>query len=96
MRKRRIQIRGITIEDDQGSIGFLTNQAPFNHPTYALKFHKEDRWRLLNFLYGDKLEEYVKEGLEIDGAQHKQWYLYQIADLLNLNISEDLDPGVEP
>lgn len=33
------------------------------------------------------------EGVNIDGGHHKQWYLVQIAQILDLNV-DDVEPGV--
>lgn len=43
-----------------------------------------------------KIGELVKEGLETDGGHHKQWYLYEIARGLDVDILKDTDEGVEP
>lgn len=42
-----------------------------------------------------KISGLIKEGIETDGAHHKQWYLEKIADLLNIDLP-DHDPGVAP
>ncbi len=41
------------------------------------------------------LADLVIAGLNTDGAHHKQWYLYQIAELLGLEL-EECDEGIAP
>lgn len=43
----------------------------------------------------NQVEKLTYEGLHTDGGHHKQWYLYQIAELLGIDLS-DADPGVAP
>jgi len=51
---------------------------------------KEDKDKEL-----DLVVDYVKKALFTDGEHHKQWYLYQIAKLLNIKIN-DVDKGIAP
>lgn len=41
------------------------------------------------------LRMFISEALTTDGAQHKQWYLEQIADRFHLNMPEH-QPGTAP
>jgi hypothetical protein len=44
-----------------------------------------------------KLTKLVTDGLQEDGAHHKQWYLEQIAKLLEIDLKEvTYDEGVAP
>lgn len=46
----------------------------------------------------DKVEKLIRDGLHTDGGHHKQWYLEQIAETLNIDLSneEQWDEGVAP
>ena len=41
-------------------------------------------------------KELIIDALSIDGAHHKQWYLWQIAKALGIELDVDSDPGVAP
>lgn len=41
-------------------------------------------------------EHYLIEALSNESAHHKQWYLWQIAKALGLELDIDADPGVAP
>lgn len=38
---------------------------------------------------------YLERGLTTDGDQHKQWYLYKIAELLGISL-DGIDKGIAP
>jgi hypothetical protein len=42
--------------------------------------------------------ELIRGGLTTDGAHHKQWYLEQIAELLGIPLTQELDyeEGIAP
>lgn len=43
------------------------------------------------------IKDYLERGLTIEGAQHKQWCMWQIARLLNFDLTElDADKGIAP
>lgn len=42
-----------------------------------------------------ELQDLVNNALDIDGGHHKQWYLIQIAKLLNIETYE-YDQGIAP
>ena len=43
-----------------------------------------------------RIAEYVRTGIETDGAHHKQWCLMQIAKVLELQGIDTLDEGTAP
>jgi len=43
-----------------------------------------------------KIKSLVEEGIFTKGAHHKQWYLEQIAKILDLKIVNIYDRGIEP
>ena len=45
----------------------------------------------------DEVKELLEEALSIDGAQHKQWYLWRIAEALGIELPADIaDKGIAP
>lgn len=42
------------------------------------------------------LAEYLRNGLEVDGVHHKQYYLYKAANVLNLLLDSSIDKGIVP
>ena len=43
------------------------------------------------------VKESLEEALSIDGAHHKQWYLWKIAEELHIELPDDLtDKGIAP
>ena len=44
-----------------------------------------------------KLQKLIVEAIEVDGEQHKQWYLIKIAELIDIPIEEfHYKKGVKP
>jgi hypothetical protein len=43
-----------------------------------------------------RIADYVRTGIETDGAHHKQWCLMQIAKVLELQGIDTLDEGTAP
>ena len=45
----------------------------------------------------DEIKELLEEALSIDGAHHKQWYLWRIAEELSIELPDDIaDRGIAP
>lgn len=49
----------------------------------------------------EQIIELLKEGLWTDGAHHKQWYLYEVLELIDPKIAKDIerltgDKGIAP
>lgn len=70
------------------------------------KISSEERQRRVEEAHGiafNKLAQYwivsqsqIEQALTADGAQHKQWYLWRIAEALGIHMDIDADKGIAP
>jgi hypothetical protein len=63
----------------------------------ALLFFGENMLKMLTPDLADKIENALLDGLEADGAHHKQYYLEDIAKMLKVNLSDiKFQKGIAP
>jgi hypothetical protein len=55
------------------------------------------RWDYYAIPEPPQYKELLEQALSIDGARHKQWYLWQIAEALHIELPDDIaDKGIAP